>query len=168
MTRARRTSGAGRLILDLVRHGDALPAGETGDDARRLSARGRADVARLADRLLVEAPVLTHVFVSPLARAKETAAILLAGRVNAPTLEVTRALVPEADPEEFLAELAVREIEAGSVVAVAHEPLLGRLAEYLTDEITLFLTATCVRITSDGEPGRRRWHLTHRIHLPAP
>ena len=156
------------LILDLVRHGDALPAGEAGDNARRLSPRGRADIARLAGRLRIESPEPTHVFVSPLARARETAAILLAGRKGAPAAEVTRALVPEADPEEFLAELALREIEAGCVLAVAHEPLLGRLAEYLTDEVTFFLTATCVRITSDGEPGRQRWHLTHRIHLPGP
>jgi len=154
------------LILELVRHGEASPAQKGGDAARRLSPKGRADVARLAERLRAEAPRLTHVFVSPLARARETAAILLAGRAGAPAPEILRGLVPEGEPDELLADLLARGLEGAHVLLVSHEPLMGRFAEHLTGEITLFLTSTCVRVAFDGAVAPRRGRLVHRIHLP--
>src|SRR5262245_12922839 len=39
------------LVLDLMRHGHALPATDGDDDRRRLSPRGREDLERLAQRL---------------------------------------------------------------------------------------------------------------------
>ena len=152
------------LILGLVRHGDALPAGHGGDAARKLSPRGRADVTGLADRLRGEGARPRRVLVSPLARARETAAVLLSGRDDAPTPEIVEPLVPEAEPDEVLEALAARGVREGYVLIVSHQPLVGRLVAFLTGDQADFRPAPCVRITFEGEPGPRRGRLTHSIH----
>ncbi|MEO5618167.1 MAG: phosphohistidine phosphatase SixA [Candidatus Eisenbacteria bacterium] len=152
------------LLLDLVRHGEARPAGHGGDAARRLTPRGRTDVTRLAARLRSEGVRPTHIFVSPLARARETAAILLSGRDDAPVPEIVEPLVPEAEPDEVLEVLTARDIREGYVLIVSHQPLVGRLVTFLTGGDTDFHAGTCVRITFEGEPGPRRGRLTHSIH----
>ena len=55
------------LVLDLLRHGDALPADSGGDAARRLSPRGIAALERLARHLATLDWHPTRAFVSPLA-----------------------------------------------------------------------------------------------------
>lgn len=152
------------LILDLVRHGEAMPSAPGADAARKLSPRGRAEITQLAARLSEEGLRPTHILVSPLARARETAAVLLSSRDDAPLPELVEPLVPEAEPDEVLEVLVARGIREGYVLIVSHQPLMGRLVNYLTGDDSEFRTGTCARVTFDGEPGPRLGHLTHVIH----
>lgn len=77
-------------VFYLVRHAEAEEGRGSGDAARRLTAAGRAGFARLVDSIRPDLRV-RKVLTSPLARARETAAIL-AGTVGA-----------SADVEEALA-----------------------------------------------------------------
>ena len=63
--------------LDLLRHGDARPAGSDGDAARTLSAIGRRDVTRVAEEYVRRGWRPDRILASPLRRAQETARILL-------------------------------------------------------------------------------------------
>lgn len=119
------------LVLDLLRHGDALPAASGGDDARRLSPRGREDLQRLAFHLAGLDWRPSHAFTSPLERARESAAIVLG--VTAPGLNPRElsALGPESDPGEVLSALILEGTTEGHVLLVGHQPLLGRLGGVL-------------------------------------
>ena len=121
------------LRLDLLRHGEALPAGVDGDDARRLSPRGERDLERLASHLARLGWHPERAFSSPLLRARESARIAL-GRIQ-PTVwvAVMEALRPGGEPEEVVAALAAEGGSAGHVLMVGHQPLLGELAAFLTD-----------------------------------
>ena len=141
------------LRLDLVRHGEALPSGEGGDAARRLSPAGRATIARLAQRLEREGWAPNAMWASPLERAQETAALLAAA---CPGLAVgtLEALIPDGEPEDLAAELSRRAL-AGHVVMVGHQPLMGRLTAWLTGgRETGFSAGSLVRLEIAGALGR--------------
>ena len=117
--------------LDLLRHGEALPAAADGDSARRLSPSGRATIASLAERFAREGWRPDALWASPLARAQETASILAAVACPGTLIGILEALVPDREPEDVVRALAeVR--PRGHVVLVGHQPLLGRLAAYLS------------------------------------
>ena len=125
------------LRLDLIRHGDAVPAGSAGDASRTLSAAGRRDVAHLAEEYVRRKWRPARVFVSPLRRAQETARILLdhlGGEIQLETLD-------ELDPDYGSSEL-IAALRTGAtvdyVVAVGHQPTLGHLSEVLTGEEVAF------------------------------
>lgn len=104
----------------LVRHGAAEPAGRGGDAARRLTPAGRAAFAALLGRLgprLQPARVLS----SPLARARETAALLGAARGVA--VEELPALASGASSPEAL--LALGRAAGPGVAVVGHNPELA-------------------------------------------
>lgn len=152
------------LALDLLRHGNALPAFQGGDDARRLSPRGRADLERLAAHLAATGWRPDRAFASPLVRARESAVAALAGVSPALPVEVMEALRPDTDPEAVLRELAERGATAGHVLLVGHQPLLGLLGGHLTGGPELgFAPGAMVRIEFSGPPtpgsGVARWHL---------
>ena len=116
---------AGRVRLYLVRHADAAP-GEP-DELRPLTAHGRQQARELGARLASKGAVGAAVLTSPLLRARETAE------------EIGRALGVTPTAEECLAPGAtavdVRETAAHhgeQVVAVGHQPDLGRVAAELT------------------------------------
>ena len=123
--------------LDLLRHGDAVPAGSSGGDAARaLSAIGRRDVARMAEEYVRRGWRPQRVFVSPLRRAQETARLLLA-RV-APEIEPET--MPELDPSYGGTEViaALRDgATVEHVLAIGHQPLLGLLATALTADSSI-------------------------------
>lgn len=125
------------LRLDLLRHGDAVPAGSGGDAARTLSAIGRRDVTRLAEEYARRAWRPSRIFVSPLRRAQETAAILL-DRIGP---EIERVTMPELDPSyggtELIAALRGGVTTLDYVMAIGHQPLLGQLAEALTGDSSI-------------------------------
>jgi phosphohistidine phosphatase len=77
------------LVFYLVRHAEAEEGRGSGDAARRLTASGRSAFARLVESIRTELRA-RRVLTSPLARARETAAIL-AGTVGA-TADVEEAL----------------------------------------------------------------------------
>lgn len=150
------------LILDLLRHGEALPSSGAGDAARPLSPRGRSDITRLAEQFSVEGLVPTHVFVSPLRRARETVALLLRPLPESPAPIVLESLTPDSEPEEVLEALAAHGVREGHAVLVSHQPLLGRLAALLTGQDTAFAPASLVRIRCEDGPGWGR--LVFSIH----
>ena len=63
------------LLLDLLRHGEALPAAGGGDESRPLSARGARALERLAIRLSGLGWRPDRAFTSPLVRARDSARI---------------------------------------------------------------------------------------------
>jgi len=110
----------------LVRHGDALSAHV--DPQRPLSARGRAEVAELAQLALsrdVQVAELRH---SGILRAQETAEIL-AGYLKPPGgVHPSAGLMPEDDPAIAKAEL---EAVDQPILLVGHIPYMSRLAALL-------------------------------------
>lgn len=152
------------LVLDLLRHGVALPAFQGGDDARRLSPRGRADLERLGAHLAATGWRPHRAFASPLARARESAATALGGVSPALPVEVMEALRPDTEPAAVLLALAEKGATEGHVLLVGHQPLLGLLGGHLTGGPELgFAPGTMVRIEFSGAPasgtGIARWHL---------
>jgi phosphohistidine phosphatase SixA len=111
-----------RMRLYLVRHGEA--AHGHADDARPLTATGRADVARLAERAAAAGVRVDEIRHSGLVRARETAEILAARLV--PTLGVreTTGVAPDDDDEAAAIELSVLD---APVLIVTHMPFVARL-----------------------------------------
>lgn len=137
------------MILDLVRHGHAVGTHPGGDAARSLSERGRREVATLAETLAARGWHPECAFTSPLARAKQTAALLLGGRATLPAPAVLDALAPDVDPAETLVELGAHAARASHVLVVSHLPLLGLLVERLTGTSHGFDPATLIRVECD-------------------
>lgn len=130
-----------------------MPATDGGDEVRVLSARGLADIERLAAHLAGIGWRPDRAFASPLRRARDTATITL--REAAPRLAVERmdALLPDSDPPEVVAALTAAGAVSGHVLLVAHQPLLGRLAAYLDGGSSpVFSPGTLVRIEFAGPP----------------
>jgi phosphohistidine phosphatase SixA len=119
------------LVLDLLRHGAALPAVDGGDEARALSPRGLADLERLASRLAQLGWRPDRAFASPLRRARDSATIALRRAAPHVTVERMDALCPDAAAADVVAALAAAGADSGHVLLVAHQPLLGRLAAHL-------------------------------------
>jgi phosphohistidine phosphatase SixA len=152
------------LVLDLLRHGAAHPALQGGDEARRLSPRGRADLERLASHLAGMGWRPDRAFASPLVRARESARTALREAAPALTVEVMEALRPDSEPEEVLLALEQESATEGHVFLVAHQPLLGLLAESLCPGAVPGFSPGCmVRIEFAGTlgsgAGMARWHL---------
>jgi phosphohistidine phosphatase len=158
------------LVLDLLRHGDALPAADGGDESRRLSPRGERDLERLALHLAGLRWRPDRAFTSPLVRARDSARIVLrpAAAELAPT--VMDALRPDGEPAGVVDAL----IEAGStdghVLLVGHQPLLGVLAGSLTGgEAPGLAPGDLVRVEFDTEvaagAGRSRWRVRRQDYL---
>ncbi|TMQ64571.1 MAG: hypothetical protein E6K78_08925 [Candidatus Eisenbacteria bacterium] len=93
-----------------------MEAGSAGDAARPLSPAGRRAVEELAQFLAGTDWQPDRAFASPLARAQESARILL---------------LPVYEPAAVLAALAERGVRDGQVLLVGHQPLLARLAALL-------------------------------------
>jgi phosphohistidine phosphatase len=155
------------LVLDLLRHGDALPAGEGGDDARRLSPRGERDLERLALHLAGLRWRPDRAFTSPLPRARDSAGIVL--RRAAPDLVAAEldALSPDGVPAGVLEALADEGATEGHVLLVGHQPMLGELARRLTgDEAPGLAPGDLVRVEFAGEvaagAGALGWRLRPR------
>lgn len=151
------------LILDLVRHGQALPTGTGGDAVRPLSEAGRDTIRRLADGLARDGWRPGALFTSPLTRARETAAILATA---CPGLEPTvlLELIPDAEPDEVVGALSERELPP-HVTLIGHQPLMGRLAAYLTGGPEPgFSPGAMVRIEFADRLGRKVGVL--RLELP--
>jgi phosphohistidine phosphatase len=153
------------LRLDLLRHGEAPPATEGGDSARPLSETGRDTIARVGDVFARRGWRPDRVYASPLKRARETAAILIARACPGIEPEILDELTPERDPEEVTAALIARRAE-GHVVLVAHQPLLGRLAAHLAGGDRGLAPGGLVSIEIEGAPGRRSGAVTLELRSP--
>jgi phosphohistidine phosphatase len=94
--------------------------GDSADMARRLTARGDKQAARMAAWLDRQLPSRAVVWSSPAVRAEQTALAL--GR----KFKIHECLAPEADPKALL-ELAQWPSALHPVVLVGHQPTLGRV-----------------------------------------
>ena len=143
----------------LVRHGDAQSAQV--DPQRPLSARGRAEVAELAQLALSRDVQVAEIRHSGILRAQETAAIL-AGYLNPPDgVHPSAGLLPEDDPA-----IAKVELDAAGqpIMLVGHLPYVGRLAALLVmgnaaQSIGEFSPATMVCCTKIGARWRIEWQI---------
>jgi len=137
------------LQLYLMRHGEALSRQEAGvgtDAERPLAPQGIETVNRVAQGLKALGIKPDRVLTSALVRAQQTAELVASHLGCAGRVEACQALLPEHDPSAFLD--ALREIhaclprplenrEAGRrqadevILAVGHQPYLGRLAAQL-------------------------------------
>ncbi|MEK7824642.1 MAG: histidine phosphatase family protein [Candidatus Eisenbacteria bacterium] len=152
------------LLLDLLRHGDALPAADGGDDARRLSPRGERDLERLALHLAGLRWRPDRAFTSPMVRARDSARIVL--RRAAPDLvaAVMDALRPDGEPAGIVAALVDGGLTEGHLLLVGHQPLLGELARSLTGgETPGFAPGDLLRVEFAADlaagAGRSRWRV---------
>jgi phosphohistidine phosphatase len=146
------------VIIDFVRHGEAVPAGSGSDRDRILSAAGSAALHRLRRHLLGAGWSPGQAFSSPYRRAIDSAAILLQDQASAISLGTLGELTPETDPGEALHALASRAAPGGWLLVVSHQPLLGRVVERLTGLSQPLSPGTLVRIECDDRlsPGSGR------------
>jgi len=117
------------MWIYLLRHGIAEDGGDGLRDAdRALTDEGWKKLRKSATawRRIVEPPQI--VFVSPLRRARETAAVLVEGLGGKPDLRTEDALLPSS-PAAAAMSLLEAEQHSGttSVAVVGHEPHLGYL-----------------------------------------
>jgi phosphohistidine phosphatase len=158
-----RHSGPVPLVLDLLRHGEALSA-SNGDDARRLSPGGERALERLALHLAGLGWRPDRAFTSPLLRARDTARIVL--RRAAPDLvpAVMEALDPDSNVGDLLAALDAESVVAGHVLLVGHQPMLGELARRLTDGQDVgFAPGDLVSLEFSGGPAQGAGTIGRRV-----
>jgi phosphohistidine phosphatase len=118
------------MRLYVVRHGVAeTEARAGGDEARRLTAAGRAKVRKIARGLRALCVTVDALLTSPLPRAAETAAIL-AEQGTFPLPVDLPALATGTAPLGTLRALAPYAAR-GDVMIVGHEPGLSRLVPVL-------------------------------------
>ncbi len=116
----------------LMRHGIAVDMEDWPelDGTRPLTDQGRKKVRQVAQGLAAMGLTPTHLFTSPLTRARETAAIVNVILCPSVTISLCKALEPGSTPQSlatFLRTLPDRSV----VLCVGHEPLLGTMGGYL-------------------------------------
>jgi phosphohistidine phosphatase len=148
------------LTLDLLRHGQALPAGADGDRHRVLSPAGVRGLESLVAHLAGGGWRPDRVFSSPYGRALHSAAIV-AGAARPPVaVEILPDLEPERGPSDVLDALTRLGIRAGHVLMVGHQPLLGQLVGRLTGLEQGFSPGTLVRVHLPMAPGQGSGRIT--------
>lgn len=118
--------------LYLVRHGIASQRGnQWPDDAKRpLTSKGIARMRKVVQGLNEVGVRVDLVLTSPLARAKQTAELLVQGLKPTPALASFAALAPGASPIEAAQALGAFR-KHRRIALVGHEPGLGVLAGWL-------------------------------------
>jgi phosphohistidine phosphatase len=139
-------------LVDLLRHGEAVPSHPDGDAARPLSPKGVAAIEAFA----ISGPIPDRIFTSPLVRARETGALVCAALGRRIQAEVLPVLVPDSEPSEVVAALAAEAPGVEHVLLVGHQPLLGDLAGHLCDGTPRALPpGGLIRLEFGGRPARR-------------
>lgn len=140
--------------LFLVRHGKAVEHAAGGDPARPLTEEGRAGIEAVGKALAafdVSPDVIAH---SPYVRASETAQIL-ARALGVKRLISEGALTPVASGESALQAItrAPSVVNARTVLAVSHMPLLPAIVHELVGARVDFGTGTVAHIALLGPHG---------------
>lgn len=154
------------LVLEILRHGEAEPAGAAGDAARPLSPTGRRAVTALAAGLAMEGGRPGRIFSSPILRARQTAEIVRDAMPRAPAIEPMEELLPERDPSDVLRALEAQGAITGDVLLVTHQPLAGRLAALLTGDAPALRPGTLVRIECAAGVGPGSGRLIRTVEPP--
>jgi phosphohistidine phosphatase len=119
------------MRLYLLRHGIAEATALEGDDGtRRLTATGRSRMRAEAVGMRALGLAFDVILTSPLARAVETAAIVAAAYPKGPKPQTVPELAAGIPPPETLRALRPF-LRRRHVLAVGHEPGLGRLASLI-------------------------------------
>jgi phosphohistidine phosphatase SixA len=148
-------------LVDLLRHGEAVPSHPDGDSARALSSNGVTAIESLARRYATRSTRPGRIFCSPLLRARQTAALVCAALGTGFAPEILTVLHPDGEPSDVVTELAAHARAAAHVLLVGHQPLLGDLAGHLTDGSPRSLSpGELVRIEFAGRPARRAGRIT--------
>jgi phosphohistidine phosphatase len=154
------------MHLYLVQHADALA--EDIDPARPLSARGRADVERVATLLSTCLPPLARILHSGKTRAQQTAEIL--ARRIAPSVAVAQAegMNPLDDAEAFARRIGAA---ADDLMLVGHLPFMARLASWLLAsgpgaDVVAFQPGTVLCLEGDAGAWRVAWMLRPELLAP--
>lgn len=148
------------MLLYLIRHAEAVDT--VPDAARALSARGRHQVAVLAQFLQrTNAFRPTEVWHSPLVRAHETAQLLTHELGVTLPRKATAGLTPDDDPASIAAVLATH---ARPVALVGHEPHLSALASLLVAGATqpvvfAMKKGAMLALERSGARWVVRWHI---------
>lgn len=119
------------MRLLLMRHAPAQPGADE-DSTRPLRAEARAALACPHESVQTLLGDVDQVLTSPWLRARQTAETLLPLCTGASFTQAQEALLPQADPQSFLECLLELPPEA-VVLAVGHQPLVGRLVALLCD-----------------------------------
>ncbi|MCC6142120.1 MAG: phosphohistidine phosphatase SixA [Nitrospira sp.] len=116
----------------LMRHGIAVEIEEwaASDDTRPLTDQGRKKVRQTAQGFAAMGLTITHLFASPLARARETAEIVNAILCPSVAMALCNALKPGSSPQS-LATFLLAFPDNAVILCVGHEPLLGATGSYL-------------------------------------
>ena len=152
------------MEIYIVRHAHAVDATE--DPARPLSKRGRKQVRRLARFFKkTDALPLTEVWHSPLARAKETAELLIERLGAKAKLTQIDGIEGDDDPAIVAARLKARRT---SVAIVGHEPHLSALLSLLitgTAEPARFILKKSAVVALDRTNGNYavRWQVSTEL-----
>ena len=160
------------MLLCLVQHGEARPKEE--DPDRHLTARGRADVRRVAEFLAPLGLRVAAIWHSGKARAAETAELLGRAAIGkaGPAIRSDEGVVlheglsPDDDIGPIRKELERAE---GDLMLVGHLPFLSRLASRLlagdeSVEVVAFQRGgvVCLERSADGR-WRVAWALTPHL-----
>jgi phosphohistidine phosphatase len=155
------------MQIYLLRHGiaDDAKAGQPDAD-RALTGEGRDKLKRVLRRAGAADVSPTLILTSPYLRAVETAEIAAEVLGCKGKVEKTRALVPEASPNDTWEEIRANKDERAILLA-SHEPLMSSLAAFLLDCPSLQIDmkkAALVRLDCD-RPGPKpkavlKWMLT--------
>lgn len=118
--------------LILLRHAEAVPIGDDGDDhARALSPRGKQEAQAAGQWLAAHGSRPGRVLCSPSRRTEETAQLALDALGAAPAPQLA-AEIYDASPGELLA-LLDQHGDSGTVMLVGHNPGIERLVALLVE-----------------------------------
>lgn len=119
------------MDLYILRHGKAEEAGPGGDDAgRRLTKKGREEIAAAGRWLAARDPGIGLIAASPLLRAQETAAIVSRCLDREEPPATWKVLAPGGSPEQVCRQIA-QHAECRAVLLAGHEPLLSALVGFV-------------------------------------
>ena len=151
-----RTEKRTRVILYFMRHGEAGPPTIAGDEDESTLTGAGADALRAAAPLWRRLSLRPDaVICSPLARARQTAELVVAGLDLARPPVIDERLRPGAAWSD-LAQAMARHPDARRVMFVGHEPDLSNAVRLLTGAVALRLRKggiACVEFPGVPEPG---------------
>jgi phosphohistidine phosphatase len=134
------------MFVTLIRHGNAEPEAELGDEGRFLSVLGRTQARATGEALAAMGVSPTRVWCSPLVRAVQTAELVAAALGFAGAIETRDDLYPQSSPGALLADLEALG-EDSELVAVGHMPYMPAMASALLGySVSGFATGAAYRI----------------------
>lgn len=157
-----------RMDVYILRHGKAEEAGPgTGDADRRLTEKGREEIASAGRWIASQGIRFDIIAASPLTRAQETAAIIADALGHKAGAVTWKALAPGGNPDT-VCHVIGRHRDARALLLVGHEPLLSTLiGRIISSDGTAAIglsKGSLAKIRefafSDGPSGELHWLLT--------